>query len=595
MEPHLIALRDRGLRHQQAGEWASAEASYRQMLEADPRCGPAFHLLGLLAQRAGQHREAIALMDRALALDPDDADVLNNLAGSYLLSGETPAALEHYQRLATLRPESARAHYCLGVAQELLNRFDAAHQSYGRASALEPDSAEYLCGLARNLYKSGDAQSALEHYQRARAVDPNRYDLYNGLGLALTDLGQYAAAREALLQGLALEPDSAKMFASLGYLGDCEGDLKAAADAYRRAIELDATLVSPRCQLGLVLFGLGEFAEAVECFERVQALDPNSADATFYLATLHLLQGQFAAGWSEYESRWQTAAGRRARRTFSQPQWEGQPLRGQRILLWAEQGLGDTLNFVRYVPQVAARGGQVILEVQPRLARLLAATGGAAQVLSSGDALPDFAWQCPLMSLPLAFGTDLRTIPAQIPYIHPDAARVEKWRQRLAGNTLRVGVVFAGSAGQGLDRWRSIPLALFARLAEVPGATFYSLQVGAPAEQVRQLPPPQRLIDLQDEQQDFCDTAAIVANLDLVVSVDTSVAHLAGAMGKPVWILLHNAPDWRWLLEREDSPWYPSARLFRQSRHGNWQDVLERVEDELRRRVAERAGEAATE
>jgi ADP-heptose:LPS heptosyltransferase len=194
------------------------------------------------------------------------------------------------------------------------------------------------------------------------------------------------------------------------------------------------------------------------------------------------------------------------------------------------------------------------------------------------------------MSLPLAFATELSTIPAKIPYVHPDPALVETWRQRLQGETLRVGIAFGGSSEHGLNRWRSIPLAQIAPLANLEGTTFYSLQMGEPAEQLKSLQPTARLIDLQNDQQDFADTAAIVANLDLVISVDTAVAHLAGAMGKPVWVLLHNAPDWRWLLKREDSPWYPTARLFRQSTHGNWQDVLASVERELRKLLAGRGG-----
>jgi tetratricopeptide (TPR) repeat protein len=430
--------------------------------------------------------------------------------------------------------------------------------------------------------------AAVKAYERALALDPSRYDIHNGLGLALTQLERYEAALNVLQQGLVIRPDSAKLYASLGYVLDCKGDLASAAEAYRRAIKLDATLVSLHCQLALVYFGLGQLAEAVESFERARTLDATSADATFYLSTIHLLEGRFDIGWSEYESRWQTAAGRRTRRTFSQPLWKGEPLNGERILIYAEQGLGDTLHFARYVPLVAARGGQVILEVQPRLARLLSPTEGARQVVGTGEALPGFTWQCPLLSLPLAFATELSTIPARIPYVHAQPAHVEKWRQRLQADGLRIGISFAGSPNQGLDRWRSIPLTQLTPLLDVEGATFYSLQMGAPAAQIEQLGPLARLVDLQHQQEDFSDTAAIIANLDLVISVDTSVAHLAGAMGKPVWVLLHNAPDWRWMLQRDDSPWYPTARLFRQSSHGSWADVVANVARELRQLLAGR-------
>ena len=590
LEPRLLELLHTGLKHHRAGRVALAEACYREVLKVDPRCARALHLLGLMAQQAGQHGDAIQLISAALALDPDEPDILNDLAGSYLLRGEAQAATDSYQRLVELRPGSARAQYCLGVAQELLGRFDAAKDSYQQAIAIKPDSADFHCGLARNLYKCGDLHAAVESYERALALNPNRYDIHNGLGLALTDLGHYEAAGEILQKGLSFQPDCAQIYTCLGYLFDSKGELASAAEAYRRALELDPTLVSAHCHLGLILFGLGEIAEAEACFHRVRALDPDSAEATFYLATLHLLQGHLSLGWKEYESRWRTGAGLRQDRMFSQPQWKGEPLEGARILLHAEQGLGDTLHFVRYVALVAARGGQVVLEVPPRLRRLLSATEGAWQVLSHGESLPDFTWQCPLASLPLAFATELNTIPANIPFVYPDPALVEIWRQRLQGDKLRIGIAWSGSPSNGLNRWRSIPLPQIAPLTNLEGTTFYSLQIGEAAMQLKQLEPPAQLIDLQDEQEDFADTAAIVANLDLVISVDTSVAHLAGAMGKPVWILLHNAPDWRWLLQREDSPWYPTARLFRQSTHGNWQDVLASVERELCKLLAGRGG-----
>jgi ADP-heptose:LPS heptosyltransferase len=264
-------------------------------------------------------------------------------------------------------------------------------------------------------------------------------------------------------------------------------------------------------------------------------------------------------------------------------------LEGARIFLHAEQGLGDALQCVRYVPLVAARGGQVVLGVQKRLHRLLAGTEGARQVISEGETPPKFSWHCPLLSLPLAFATDLSSIPARIPYVNPDPAHVGAWGERLRTNLLRVGLAWGGNANYPHELWRSIPLELLAPLTHIEGTVFYSLQLGAPARQLKQLGPRVHLIDLQDEQKDFADTAAIVAHLDLVISIDTSVAHLAGALGKPVWILLNNSPDWRWLLDRDDRPWYPTARLFRQSTFGNWQDVLGRVERELRELVAKTA------
>jgi hypothetical protein len=255
--------------------------------------------------------------------------------------------------------------------------------------------------------------------------------------------------------------------------------------------------------------------------------------------------------------------------------------------------MGDTLQAIRYVPRVAARGGKVVLGVQTRLHRLLDGSEGAWQVIRDGDTPPDFTWHCPLLSLPFAFATDLKTIPAKIPYVHPDPALAEIWRGRLPGDSLRIGLAWAGNAKHPHEFWRSIPLEQLAPLTFLDGTTFYSLQMGPPAGQVKQLGSRAWIIDLQDEQKDFADTAAIVAHLDLVISIDTSVAHLAGAMAKPVWILLDQSHDWRWMLEREDSPWYPTARLFRQSTLGDWRDVVARVERELRELIGRTAARRA--
>jgi hypothetical protein len=299
------------------------------------------------------------------------------------------------------------------------------------------------------------------------------------------------------------------------------------------------------------------------------------------LGLIQLLQGNLAVGWAEYESRWKVGVG--DDRKLLQRRWKGEPLGGERILLYAEQGLGDTMQFVRYVPLVAKLGGEVVLEVQPALHGLLAHTDAASRVIRRGEMLPEFTWQCPLMSLPLALGTELDTIPARIPYIVPDAERVEAWRERLQKNTRCIGLAWAGNSGHPRDRLRSISLEQLTPLLNVSGTTFYSLQFGSGAEQTKQLPPDVRLIDLGDELKDFANVAAIVANLDLVISIDSAVAHLAGALGKPVWTLLNKGCDWRWFLEREDSPWYPTARLFRQTTPGEWQDVVKRIEIALRR------------
>jgi len=588
VDPQVRKFLRQGLQYHRAGRWGAAEACYLRSLKVNRRCAPALHLLGLLAQQAGQYRRSVKWMGESLALPPDqdDAETLNSLAKAYLEQGHLPPACRCYQRLAELLPQSAMAHHRLGTALEGLGDWDAAAASYGRALALQPDSPDIYGSLGRLQCKRGAYGEAVESCRRALALAPHRHEIYNLLGMALVNIGDYGAAAEVYRRALALKPDSPYTILGLGNLFERQGELASAVESYRLVLNLDPRLTAAHLHLGITHFLQGDLGKAVECFEQVRELDPDSPEALTFLGHIHLLQGNFLRGWREHEYRWGTPHFLRDRRKFSQRLWKGEPLEGSRILLHAEQGLGDTLQFVRFVPLVEARGGSVVLEVQPRLHRLLALTPGAGKVIRRGEGFGEVDWQCPLLSLPLAFATELSTIPARVPYVHPEPGLVEAWRQRLAGPTPRIGLVWGGSPTFPYERWRSIPLEQLAPLTDLGGATFYSLQMGPQAGQVKQLGSRVRIIDLQDDQKDFADTAAIVANLSLVISIDTSVAHLAGAMGKPLWVLLHKPPDWRWLLEREDSPWYPSARLFRQSTLGKWQDVVARIKGELREMVA---------
>ncbi len=584
-DPRVRKLLSKGIRHQQAGRKREAERCYRSSLKADPLCPQALHLMGLLALQAGKYQEAIRLLEQSLALNPDDRDTLNSLAEAYIGQRQIQPACQCYQRLAELLPDSAEIHHRLGKMQERLGEWEAALESYRRALALRADLPDLHGSLATLQYKQGAYGEAVESCQHALALDRNQPEILTQLGNALADLGKYGAAVEAHRQALALKPDSAPALLGLGYFFERKGDLASAIDAYRTAIKLDPESSAAHLQSGSAEVLQDRLEEAAACFERVLHWAPDSAEARAFLGLIHLKQGNFRQGLSEYEDRWRTSYGFRFRRTFPQPLWKGEPLEGSRILLHCEQGLGDTLQFVRYVPLVAARGGKVILEVQPRLHRLLAQTPGAAEVICRDEALPKFDWQCPLLSLPLALCTEFDTIPAHIPYLSPDPVQVEVWKQRLPGDSLRIGLAWSGSPLHPHERWRSIPLEQLAQLTKLEGTRFCSLQMGAPAGQVQQLGARVHLVDLQSEQKDFADTAAIVANLDLVISIDTSLAHLAGAMGKPVWVLLSKSADWRWFLDRDDSPWYPTARLFRQSILGDWQDVVTRVERELRELV----------
>ncbi len=333
----------------------------------------------------------------------------------------------------------------------------------------------------------------------------------------------------------------------------------------------------------LALVDLGRYDELLAGFRRTIELAPGFAEARWNHALTLLLLGDLARGWAEYEWRWRWEGFSEPVRPFRLPLWDGGNLAGKTILLHAEQGIGDTLQFIRYVPWVAECGGRVIVEVQPSVVRLARRIAGISEVIARGEPLPDFDAHLPIMSLPRVFGATMATIPNRVPYLSADATATEIWRARLAqdGVGLRIGLAWAGSASHTHDRWRSIPLSALARLGEAAGILLYSLQVGPAAEQANPRSTPMKLIDHTAHLSDFSETAALIANLDLVISVDTAVAHLAGAMGKRTWILLPPTPDWRWLLDRADSPWYPTVRLFRRPRGQTWDTVIQEVVGEL--------------
>jgi tetratricopeptide (TPR) repeat protein len=354
------------------------------------------------------------------------------------------------------------------------------------------------------------------------------------------------------------------------------GRLEESLAVFEQAIALRPSYADVHYNRGNVLAELRRYDEAIAAYRQCLQLAPQHAEAHANLAGPLLLTGDFAQGWREYEWRWRVRDFTSPPRNFAQPRWDGSELAGRRILIHAEQGIGDMFQFLRYLPLVAARGGRVILECRPETKRLAAANADGWEVLASGETLPAFDVHCPLLSLPLAFGTRLETIPAKVPYMRVDPALAEKWRQRLAGVSRRrkVGLAWAGNPVFKFDHLRSPrELAVLAPLGAAADVEFVSLQKGKAASQAAAPPPGMRILDWTNELNDFAETAALIAGLDVVVSSDTALAHLAGAMGKQVYVMLPAAPDWRWLLTGDSSPWYPTARLFRQSAAGRWDDV----------------------
>lgn len=543
---------------QQNGAFAEAEELYREILELKPRHFDALQLLGALALQAGRLEEGVDLLKKALAVNARQAPIHSNLAYALNALQRFDEGLASADRALALQAKFPDALNNRGNAQAGLNRPLDALGSFDRAIALTPTFAQAWNNRAcvlRDLGRPADALASCDH---SLELQPNYPDAWSNRGNALSDLNQ---------------PQEAEL-------------------SYRRALELAPAFADAWNNLGLTQIDLDRHAEALASYERALAVNPASAE-THWNESLCLLQmGQLEAGFRKYEWRWERNRIKAGKRGFAQPLWLGDfSIEGKTILLHAEQGLGDTLQFCRYAALVSNLGAKVVLEVPAELMRLMTTLDGVDQLIEAGQPLPPFDCHCPLLSLPLAFRTDLASIPSATPYLFADNAAVEQWRARLnedANGRLKVGLVWAGGNRPHVaelrknDARRSITFERLAPLLDVPNVQFFSLQKGAAALQVLDGDVGRHaVIDYTETLHDFADTAALVANLDLVISVDTSTAHLAGALDRPVWILNRFDTCWRWMLERTDTPWYPCARLFRQPALGDWDSVIHAARETL--------------
>jgi tetratricopeptide (TPR) repeat protein len=562
----------------QAGRLADAEKIYNQILATEPDHFDCLHLLGVIFYQRGHHEDAVRQIDSALRRDPNNAFALNNRGNALQELKRFEEALAGYDRAVALRPDYAEAHSNRGNTLHALKRFEEALASYGRALALHPDYAHALSNRGNSLKELRRWEEALASYDRALTLRPDYAEAHSNRGNVLHELKRFEEALACYERALALRPD----YADAHYnRGNALHELKRFADAlasYERALTLRPDYAEAHSNRGNTLKELQRFEEALASYQRAVAVRPDYADAYFNEAICRMLMGDFKRGWERHEWRWETGYLENDRRNFAQKLWLGSDdIAGKTILLHAEQGFGDTIQFCRYASLLAERGVRVILEVQKPLHELLSNLPGVAQIVSRGDPLPDFDLHCPLLSLPLAFGTELATIPSQTPYLRASSQAATDWNRRLGPrNYPRIGLAWSGRPMHKNDRDRSIGLSALLPLLDFK-ATYVSLQRDVRAGDAAVLQGRSDLLHFGDELNNFADTAALMSNLDLIISVDTGVAHLAGALAKPVWVLLPLVPDWRWLLDREDSPWYPTARLFRQDDTRRWDSVIARV------------------
>jgi tetratricopeptide (TPR) repeat protein len=554
------AIFGQGLALHRAGRIEDAARFYDDALRRDPDHANSLNLLGTIRVQAGRAEQGVALLERAIRINPNLAESHCVLGIGLDALGRPEAALAAYDRAVGLKPAYVEAHYQRGVALETLQRHEEALAAHDRTIALKPEHALAHLNRGATLGKLERHDEALASFDAAIALDPAMWKAHYNRGLLLHRMGRQEDALASLERASALAPE----------------------------------FVDAHFNRGLLLYLMGRPEESVASFDLALALAPEHADAHMNRSLSLLLAARFEEGWPEYEWRWKHVSMQAEAEALERhaPRWRGEPLAGRTLLLHAEQGHGDTLQFCRYASLIPP-GGRVVLEVQPGLVRLLSRLTGVFRVAALGTPVPAFDLQCPLLSLPAVFGTTLETIPAEVPYLAADPAAAAAWRARLAGlaglkvGGLKVGLVWAGLRradmpdAAAIDARRSLTLAALAPLADVAGVSFVSLQKGEPAAQAAAPPAGMRLHDFTAELDDFADTAALIEALDLVIAVDTSVAHLAAGMGKPVWLLNRYDTCWRWLLNRDDSPWYPTLRQFRQPKPGDWADVIEAVRAEL--------------
>jgi tetratricopeptide (TPR) repeat protein len=533
----------------QTGRLSEAEAQCRKLLARAPDHATTLHLLGTIAMRTRRYGEAVDSLARATVLRPKEAEIHNLLGTAYLQSDRLPEAIASLEAALRLRSSYPEAQCTLGAALGKAGRVDEAIAAFRAALQSNPGMVQAHFNLASLFAAQQRKAEAMHHYRAALRLEPNNAIAHHELGRHLASDGQ---AGEALRH-------------------------------FREAVRLKPSYAEARHNTGIALAVMRRWDEALAYMQETARIAPNSAESHYNLGTVLLLLGRLPEGFEQHEWRWQLDSFKPYVRPFRQRPWRGEEIAGRILLLHDEQGLGDTLHFCRYVPLLLRRGAEVTLEVQPELIRLLELSMGdprlhivpRARSFPGVEGLPDSDYCAPLMSLPLFFGTSIESIPAEVPYLRGDPERRAWWVERLSALPgARVGLVWAGRPSNTQDYVRSITLDSLAPLADIAGISFVSLQTGEAASQAAALPRGMTFYDFTAELQDLADTAALISALDLVISVDTAVAHLAGALAKPVWMMNRRQGDWRWMIDREDSPWYPSLRLFRQPRHGDWDSVI---------------------
>ena len=584
MEPnHVEALHLSGVIAAQTNDLRKAAELIVKAIAIQPGNPALNYTLGLVHNERKDYRAAVASFDKAIAIKPDYFEAFIGRGNALYELKHFDDAVASFDGAIAIKPDLAEAYYNQGNALKKLEKLDAAVTSFDNAIAIRADFAEAFYNRGNTLLELKKLDEALASFDNAIAIRPGYHEAYSNRGNTLMGLKRFDAALESFDEAIAIKPDYHAAYANRG---NALLELKrneAALESYDKAIAIKPDYYEAYSNRGVVLQELKKLDEAIASYDKAIAIKPDYHEATLHKSLALLSAGKFRPGWELYESRWNVDKFTSPKRNFKQPLWLGcESIAGKTILLHSEQGFGDAIQFCRYVPLVADSGARVILEVDLSLRGLLENLGGVAEVVVKETPLPDFDCHCPLMSLPLAFKTDWNTIPRPQQYLKSAPARLNYWNERLGKKSNRkVGLVWSGSDTFRHYSDRSIPLStMIQHLPE--GFTFVSLQKEVRDADKKALESNPYILHYGDELKDFADTAAICELMDVVVSIDTSVAHLGGALGRPTFVLLPFSPDWRWLPERDDSPWYPTMRLFRQQKPDDWSGPLVKLNSALR-------------
>ncbi len=564
------------------GKRADSDQLYRRILAEDERHHESWHGLALNGLARDRYDVAVAMADKAIAIRDDVAAYHATRGAAFEKLGRLETAAASYRRALAITPDDAKLHAALGLVYAYQGKVPEAINALTQAAALDPNNPQTCYNLGFACEKAGRHDEAIAHYEQTLKLEPHSADAWMSLGKMLFAVNRLEESLTATDRALALKPGFTDAWNNRGTaLFQLDRPAEALA-SYDRAVALSPANALALINRGNALVRLGRCPEALAHFQRAQALAPDFPEAHWAESLCRLRMNDLPKGWEKYETRWLVKP--EMARAFTSPRWLGaEDLAGKSILLHGEQGFGDCIHFCRYVPMVAGRGAKVVLEVPRELTRLMASLQGVAEIRTQGEALPETDFHCPLGSLPLAFRTGPETIPASVPYLRPPMHVAAAWRERLAGLPRpRIGLNWIAGARHWGELHRSMPAETLAPLLDC-GATLVSLQQHYRREDSAWLAANPAVHDFGGEITDFADTAAIAAEMDLVISVDTAVAHLAGALALPVWILLSYIGDWRWREDCGDTPWYPTARLYRQEKIADWAGVIARVAAELKR------------